>query len=85
VKYDRDLMATTLKAIKTVENIKESRQKAFYRQRMVPKKIEEAKAAMLDLQKHREVLPSPAAAIPNGPLAIKVAAAPIQTKMQISN
>mgnify|MGYP007061219895 CR=1 FL=1 len=47
------------------------------------KKIDEAKAALLDLQKTRAILPSPAAALPAGPLAIKVTQAPI--KMQISN
>ena len=33
LKYDRDLMATTIRAIKSVDTIKVQRQKDWYRQR----------------------------------------------------
>ena len=39
VKYDRDLMATTLKAMKRVEEIKETREKRYYERRMRVKKL----------------------------------------------
>lgn len=40
VKYNRDLMATTLKAMKRVQEIRQAREKRFYTQRMkIAKKI----------------------------------------------
>ena len=39
VKYDRDLMATTLKVMKRVEEIKAKREQRYYDKRMKVKKI----------------------------------------------
>eukprot|EP00510_Aplanochytrium_minuta_P000093 CAMPEP_0184016068 /NCGR_PEP_ID=MMETSP0954-20121128/6709_1 /TAXON_ID=627963 /ORGANISM="Aplanochytrium sp, Strain PBS07" /LENGTH=117 /DNA_ID=CAMNT_0026297019 /DNA_START=362 /DNA_END=715 /DNA_ORIENTATION=+ len=45
VKYDRDLMAQTLRAMKRVEEIKNARQDRFYKNRMKDvKKIEKVRA-----------------------------------------
>ncbi|RKO99646.1 hypothetical protein CXG81DRAFT_14237 [Caulochytrium protostelioides] len=41
VRYDRDLMATTLKAMKRIKEIKARRESVFYRQRMAHKHAQE--------------------------------------------
>ncbi|KAI9140548.1 ribosomal protein L24e-domain-containing protein, partial [Paraphysoderma sedebokerense] len=41
VRYDRDLMATTLHAMKRISEIKAKRERAFYKSRMVGKRQEE--------------------------------------------
>jgi large subunit ribosomal protein L24e len=52
VKYDRDLMATTLKAMKRVEEIKETREKRYYERRMRVKKVQEKAQVKLDIKQN---------------------------------
>ncbi|KAL6076329.1 ATPase-activating ribosome biosynthesis protein [Balamuthia mandrillaris] len=91
VKYDRDLVATTVKAMKVVQDVKDRRQKSFYRDHMKGKKQEELKAQLKDLQKSRELLPSPAVLAANrtaattSPMAVKVKASPSAAKQKQSS
>ncbi|CAO3698772.1 unnamed protein product [Rhizopus microsporus] len=41
VRYDRNLMATTIKAMKRVQEIRAKRERAFYKNRMAPNKEKE--------------------------------------------
>eukprot|EP01087_Luapelamoeba_hula_P008437 TRINITY_DN20_c4_g1_i1.p1 TRINITY_DN20_c4_g1~~TRINITY_DN20_c4_g1_i1.p1 ORF type:complete len:169 (+),score=40.60 TRINITY_DN20_c4_g1_i1:157-663(+) len=77
IKYDRDLMVATVSAMKKISEIKDKRNKDFYRQRMHSKKIDEAKAALQDLNKERSLLPSPAMAIRDS-MAVKLLPSPMQ-------
>jgi large subunit ribosomal protein L24e len=52
VKYDRDLMATTLKVMKRVEEIKEKREQRYYDKRMKVKKVQEKYQAKLDIKQN---------------------------------
>ena len=52
VKYDRDLMATTLKVMKRVEEIKAKREQRYYDKRMKVKKIQEKQQARLDIKQN---------------------------------
>eukprot|EP00177_Eucheuma_denticulatum_P007289 GFKZ01013271.1.p1 GENE.GFKZ01013271.1~~GFKZ01013271.1.p1 ORF type:complete len:164 (-),score=31.21 GFKZ01013271.1:257-748(-) len=48
-KYDREVMANTLRALPTIEKIKSSRQKDFYKARMVVRVKEARKDALREL------------------------------------
>ena len=52
VKYDRDLMGTTLKAMKRVQEIKEAREKRYYERRMRVKKVQEKAQTKLDIKQN---------------------------------
>jgi len=54
VKYDRELVATTIKVMKRVKEIKQAREKAFYNKRM---EGNTAKAKAMALKELREGLP----------------------------
>jgi large subunit ribosomal protein L24e len=62
VRYDRDLMQTTLKAMKRVQEIKQKREKVFYKQRffelirMQGKKEKELQESIKQLQKNIELV-----------------------------
>jgi len=50
VKYDRELMTTTIRAMKRLQEVQERRQARFYKQRMKGKKAIEEKQITLDLK-----------------------------------
>ena len=52
VKYDRDLMVTTLKVMKRVEEIKEKREARYFEKRMRVKKVQEKAQAKLDIKQN---------------------------------
>ncbi|KAJ3322933.1 ATPase-activating ribosome biosynthesis protein [Boothiomyces sp. JEL0866] len=56
VRYDRDLMQTTLKAIKRVQEIKQKREKVHYKNRMAGKKERELQENIKALQKNIELV-----------------------------
>jgi large subunit ribosomal protein L24e len=63
VRYDRDLMQTTLKAMKRVQEIKQKRERVFYKQRyswtderMAGKKEQELQESIKQLQKNLELV-----------------------------
>jgi len=60
-KYDRELVTTTLKAMKKVTEIKVKRQNQFYENRMKAKKISEAKEAKAELENNINIIQSPVA------------------------
>ena len=59
VKYDRELVSTTIKAMKRVEEIKERRQKKFYEMRMAGKKQQEVKEGLAELEKNIDIIRAP--------------------------
>ncbi|KAJ3045091.1 hypothetical protein HDV00_011816 [Rhizophlyctis rosea] len=59
VRYDRDLMATTLKAMKRVQEIKAKRERVFYRKRMVGKKEKERAENITQIQQNIELVEGP--------------------------
>eukprot|EP00186_Timspurckia_oligopyrenoides_P004185 CAMPEP_0182446382 /NCGR_PEP_ID=MMETSP1172-20130603/4168_1 /TAXON_ID=708627 /ORGANISM="Timspurckia oligopyrenoides, Strain CCMP3278" /LENGTH=99 /DNA_ID=CAMNT_0024642307 /DNA_START=211 /DNA_END=510 /DNA_ORIENTATION=- len=56
MKYDRDLMSTTLRAMKTVGKIRAKREKAFFRQRMKVKTLVERRQALKELKEDVELI-----------------------------
>jgi len=59
-KYDRELVSTTLRAIKRIEQIKEKRQKQFFENRMKNKKKMETMEAIKDLEENISLVKAPA-------------------------
>ena len=59
VKYDRELVATTLKAMKRVQEIKAKRERAFYKKRMVGKKVKELEQEIKSIQQNIELVDAP--------------------------
>lgn len=61
VRYDRDLVQTTIMAVQRVEAIKAKREKQFYKNRVLAKKQEtEHREAVHDVQKNVDLLKVPA-------------------------
>ncbi|KAL2916826.1 ATPase-activating ribosome biosynthesis protein [Polyrhizophydium stewartii] len=58
VRYDRDLMATTLKAMKRVQEIKAKRERVFFKKRQAAKE-RELERGIKDLQKNIELIDAP--------------------------
>eukprot|EP01115_Flamella_aegyptia_P013735 TRINITY_DN748_c0_g1_i1.p1 TRINITY_DN748_c0_g1~~TRINITY_DN748_c0_g1_i1.p1 ORF type:complete len:176 (-),score=22.11 TRINITY_DN748_c0_g1_i1:23-550(-) len=58
-KYDRELVATTIKAMKRIDEIKQRRQNEFYKQRMKVKKDQEKREALQDLERNIDIIQSP--------------------------
>ncbi|WVQ63382.1 uncharacterized protein L199_001535 [Kwoniella botswanensis] len=69
VRYDRELVATTLKAMERVAEIKAKREKAFWKNRMSGNAAKNARDAALNIEKHIELVQprsgTTAAAVPN--------------------
>jgi len=55
-KYDRELMSTTLRAMKVIERVREKRERAFFRQRMKVKTEVERRQALRDLTEDIELI-----------------------------
>lgn len=79
VRYDRDLMQTTVKAIKRVQEIKSRRERLFYRNRVKGNAEVEKMDAIKQVQTGLEFLKAPAI---RKKQSIRVAKAPSQTRMQ---
>ncbi|PVU89368.1 hypothetical protein BB561_005396 [Smittium simulii] len=60
VRYNRDLMKTTLLAMKRVTEIKARRERAFYNQRMATKKDIEHSQNLVEIEKNIHVIATPA-------------------------
>jgi large subunit ribosomal protein L24e len=56
VRYDRDLMATTLKAMKRVQEIKAKRERVHFKNRMAGRKEKELQENIKALQKNIELV-----------------------------
>lgn len=56
-KYDREQMATTIKAMKKVAEIKKSRDEDFHASRMRAAKAQQIKEARIELDKYQETIP----------------------------
>ncbi|KAF8956972.1 ATPase-activating ribosome biosynthesis protein [Haplosporangium bisporale] len=72
VRYDRDLMATTIKALKRSQEIKAKRERVFYKNRMSGNKLRQKTENQALVQKHIHMVDTPA--IKNLPQVQKVAA-----------
>ena len=59
VRYDRDLMSTTLKAMKRIQEIKSKREAIFYKQRMAGKKEKEMQDTIKEVSKNIELVDTP--------------------------
>lgn len=57
-KYNRDLMHSTLYAMRRVTDIREKRQLKFWEKRMVASKEQEKRDAAHELQKNAQLLPA---------------------------
>eukprot|EP01027_Heterolobosea_sp_BB2_P024242 GEZU01036480.1.p2 GENE.GEZU01036480.1~~GEZU01036480.1.p2 ORF type:complete len:173 (-),score=59.07 GEZU01036480.1:920-1438(-) len=62
VKYDRELYASTIKAMKRIEEIKKNRQDRFYRARMQGTLLEKKAEALKEIAKDIDVVVAPVAA-----------------------
>ncbi|KAK4689265.1 large subunit ribosomal protein L24e, partial [Tremellales sp. Uapishka_1] len=56
VRYDRELVATTLEAMKRVQEIKEKREKAFWKNRMAGNPARNLRAQAADIERHIELV-----------------------------
>ncbi|KAJ3111856.1 ATPase-activating ribosome biosynthesis protein [Phlyctochytrium bullatum] len=59
VRYDRELMATTLKAMKRVQEIKAKREKVYTKKRLQGKKEKEKADTLRLIQKNIELISTP--------------------------
>ncbi|KAF9948275.1 ATPase-activating ribosome biosynthesis protein [Modicella reniformis] len=60
VRYDRDLMATTIKALKRSQEIKAKRERVFYKNRMSGNKLRQKTENQALVQKHIHLVDTPA-------------------------
>ncbi|KAK9763917.1 ATPase-activating ribosome biosynthesis protein [Basidiobolus ranarum] len=60
VKYDRDLMATTIKAMKRVQDIRARRERTFFKNRMSGNKEREKAENIKEIQRSIHLVTSPA-------------------------
>ncbi|KAI9094877.1 ribosomal protein L24e-domain-containing protein [Phlyctochytrium arcticum] len=60
VRYDRDLMATTIKAMKRVADIKARRDRVFYRNRVAGKAEHEKQQNLLEVKRNVQLVGEPA-------------------------
>ncbi|CAG8478948.1 11765_t:CDS:2 [Diversispora eburnea] len=63
VRYDRELMSTTVKAMKRISEIKAKRERIFYKNRMSGNKELEKADNIREIQRHIELVDSPSAKI----------------------
>ncbi|KAJ1949810.1 ATPase-activating ribosome biosynthesis protein [Dispira parvispora] len=56
VRYDRELMATTLKAMKRIQDIRQRREEAFYKNRMAGRKDRERQENIREVQHNIELV-----------------------------
>lgn len=57
VKYDRDLVAKTLKAMERISEIRQRRERVFYKRRMAGKRAQELREARKLVAEHEHLLP----------------------------
>lgn len=57
VKYDRELMGKTLKAMERISEIRSRRERVFYKQRMAGKRAQELREARKLVAEHEHLLP----------------------------
>lgn len=61
VRYDRELMATTLKAMNRVLQIRQKRQNQFIKNRLVKDRVKEKEEQLREVHKNIDLLMAPAA------------------------
>ena len=59
VRYDRDLLATTVKAMKRISEIKQKREKVFYKKRIASKKLVEKENMLKEVSKNIDLISTP--------------------------
>lgn len=57
VKYDRELVAKTLKAMERISEVRQRRERVFYRRRMAGKRAQELREARKLVAEHEHLLP----------------------------
>lgn len=56
VKYDRDLMGTTINAMKRITEIQSAREKRFYQTRMLASKMKEKQLIKAEIEQHSHLV-----------------------------
>ncbi|RXK41954.1 50S small subunit ribosomal protein L24e [Tremella mesenterica] len=56
VRYDRELVATTIKAMERVQEIKQKREKAFWKNRMAGNPARDTHAQAVEVERHMELV-----------------------------
>lgn len=59
IKYDRNIVGTTLRAIKRTTEIKRAREERFYANRMKGKKLQEKSEALVELKQDIDLISAP--------------------------
>ena len=72
MKYDRELMGTTIKAMKRISEIKANREKRFHENRLRGKKKQDVLQAIKELRQFKDIIRPPTATKPTK-LQIKAA------------
>jgi large subunit ribosomal protein L24e len=63
MRYDRDLMATTVRAMKRVAEIRAKRERQFYKKRMAGNKVHQREDNLREVRKHIELVSAPSVRI----------------------
>ncbi|RIB02912.1 ribosomal protein L24e-domain-containing protein [Gigaspora rosea] len=82
VRYDRELMATTIKAMKRITEIRSKRERVFYKNRMAGNKEKQKAENIREIQRHIELIDTPSDKIKAQ--VAKIAEKVQQTDMEIS-
>jgi len=82
VRYDRDMMATTLKAMKRVQEIRQRRERVFYKNRMKGKKEHERQQNIKTIKKNVELISGPS--LKTKELLQKITQKETKTEMDLS-
>lgn len=80
MRYDREMMATTIKAMKRVEEVRSKREEIFAKNRMQPRKDAERNLALSQLQKNVALAAAP---VGKKTEKVKVAKTEASRKMEI--
>ncbi len=81
VRYDRELMATTLKAMHRVLNVRQKRQNQFIKDRLTKDKHKETEENLREVQKNIDLVMAPAAPIRKAAMEKIEAAVPKRMEM----
>lgn len=82
LRYDRELMATTIKAMKRITEIRSKRERVFYKNRMAGNKEKQKAENIREIQRHIELIDTPSDKIKAQ--VAKIAEKVQQTDMEIS-
>eukprot|EP00271_Cylindrocystis_brebissonii_P008990 TRINITY_DN23559_c0_g1_i1.p1 TRINITY_DN23559_c0_g1~~TRINITY_DN23559_c0_g1_i1.p1 ORF type:complete len:178 (-),score=41.28 TRINITY_DN23559_c0_g1_i1:646-1179(-) len=82
-RYDRNVVADTVKAMKRIGEIQEKRQAKFWEKRMAGKKAQEASEAVAELQQNIHMVKAPIAMIADPSLTVPKVPEKVKEKMKV--